>query len=77
MKAYQCDQCGKLIDSNDIRITVKGYEVLQNRSNNNMPKGFGINYPQDFCSFTCLSGWALEQQEMLDEYMNISKENEL
>lgn len=67
-KAHCCDQCGKLIKESDIRINLDGFSVLQNRENNEMPKGFSIEHPEDFCSFTCLSEWALEQQKLLDTY---------
>ena len=33
-KAHCCDQCGKLIKDSDIRITLDGFYVLQNRENN-------------------------------------------
>ena len=65
-KAHCCDQCGKLIKESDIHINLDGFSVLQNRENNEMPKGFSIEHPEDFCSFTCLSEWALEQQKLLD-----------
>ena len=71
-KAHCCDQCGKLIKDRDIRIILGGFSVLQNRENNDMPKGFSIGDPEDFCSFTCLSEWALEQQKLLDEYIEIA-----
>lgn len=72
-KAHQCDQCGRLIQDKDIRITLDGYAVLQNRENGAMPKGFTIIQPEDFCSFQCLADWGLEQQKMLDEYLALSK----
>ena len=72
-KVHCCDQCGKLVKNSDIRITLDGFSVLQNRNNNDMPKGFSIGKPNDFCSFTCLSGWALEQQKMLDKYLEIAE----
>ena len=50
-KAYCCDQCGELIKDDDIRITIDGFSVLQNRENENMPKGFSVVNPKDFCSF--------------------------
>lgn len=71
-KVHCCDQCGKLIKDSDIRITLDGFYVLQNRENNDMPKGFSIGALEDFCSFTCLSEWALEQQKLLDEYIEIA-----
>lgn len=70
-KSYCCDQCRKLIKDSDIRIILDGFSVLQNRENGNMPKGFSIGKSEDFCSFRCLSEWALEQQKMLDEYLEI------
>ena len=72
-KAHCCDQCGRLITDRDIRITIDGFSVLQNMENNDMPKGFSIGAPEDFCSFTCLSEWALEQQKLFDEYIEISE----
>ena len=44
-KAHCCDQCGKLIKDSDIRITLDGFFVLQNRESENMPKGFSIGKP--------------------------------
>ena len=41
-KAHCCDQCGKLIKKSDICINLDGFSVLQNRENNEMPKGFSI-----------------------------------
>ena len=72
-KAHCCDQCGKLIKDSDIRITLDGFSVFQNRGNERMPKGFSVSRPEDFCSFSCLSEWALEQQKLLDEYIEISE----
>lgn len=72
-KAHCCDQCGKLIKDSDIRITLAGFSILQNMESSDMPKGFSIGDPEDFCSFTCLSGWALEQQKLLDEYSGIAE----
>ena len=74
-KAYCCDQCGKLIKDRDIRITLEGFSVFQNRKNNDMPKGFLTGNPKDFCSFTCLFEWALEQQKLLDKYMEIAEKH--
>ena len=74
-KAHCCDQCGKLIKDSDIRITLDGFSVLQNEENNDMPKGFSIGEPEDFCSFTCLSEWALDQQKLLDEYIEIAEKH--
>ena len=74
-KAHCCDKCGKLIKDSDIRITIDGFSVLQNRDNKKMPKGFSIGKPEDFCSFDCLSEWAQEQQKLLDEYMEISEKH--
>ena len=71
MKAHCCDQCGKLIKDSDIRITLDGFAVLQNLESGDMPKGFSIGKPEDFCSFTCLSEWATEQQKMLNDYLKI------
>ena len=72
-KAYCCDQCGELIKDDDIRITIDGFSVLQNRENENMPKGFSVVNPKDFCSFVCLSEWIMEQQRLLDKYIEISE----
>ena len=72
-KAHCCDQCGKLIKDSDIRITLDGFSVFQNRGNERMPKGFSVSRPEDFCSFSCLSEWALEQQKLLDDYIEISE----
>lgn len=72
-KSHCCDQCGKLIKDSDIRITLDGFFVFQNRGNERMPKGFSVSRPEDFCSFSCLSEWALEQQKLLDEYIEISE----
>ena len=74
-KAHCCDQCGRLIKDSDVRITLDGFSVLQNRDNKKMPKGFSIGKPEDFCSFDCLSEWAREQQKLLDEYMEISEKH--
>ena len=74
-KAHCCDQCGNLIKDSDIRITIDGFSVLQNRENNDMPKGFSIKQPEDFCSFTCLSEWAQEQQKLLAEYIEIAEKH--
>lgn len=74
-KAHCCDQCGKLIKDSDIRITLDGFSVLQNRESENIPKGFRIWQSEDFCSFTCLSKWALEQQKLLDEYIEIAEKH--
>ena len=74
-KAHCCDQCGKLIRDSDIRITLDGFSVLQNRENESMPKGFSIGKLEDFCSCACLSDWALEQQKMLDEYLEIAEKH--
>jgi len=75
MKAHTCDYCGKLIKDSDIRVILCGYEVLQNRHNENMPKGFAVKFPfdkpDDFCSFTCLSEWLKNMQPLLDEYNKI------
>lgn len=48
---------------------------MQNRESENMPKGFSIGKPEDFCSFTCLSEWALAQQKLLDEYIEIAEKH--
>ena len=74
-KAHCCDQCGKLIKDSDIRITLTGFSVMQNIENNDMPKGFSIGKPEDFCSFLCLSEWALEQQKLIDEYLKIAEKH--
>ena len=73
MKAHCCDQCGKFIKDSDIRIVLDGFAVLQNRENEYMPKGFSVSKPEDFCSFTCLSEWATEQQKMLNDYLKIAR----
>lgn len=70
-KAHCCDQCGKLIKDSDIRIALDGFYVLQNQENEKMPKGFSVRHPEDFCSFSCLAEWALEQQKFLNEYGEI------
>lgn len=62
-------------DSN-IRITLDGFSIIQNIENEKMPKGFTIQHPEDFCSFSCLSEWALEQQVFLDEYKGITQKGE-
>lgn len=72
-KAHCCDVCKKLIKDSDIRITLNGFTVFQNIESNKMPKGFTIVKPEDFCSFDCLSKWALQHQKILDEYQNIIK----
>ena len=70
-KVHCCDQCGQLIKDSDIRITIDGFAVLQNRENNDMPKGFAVKQPEDFCSFDCLAEWALEQKRVLEKYREI------
>jgi hypothetical protein len=67
-KAYMCDGCKKLITENDIRIVLHGYSVHHNIANEDMPKGYGIGIPEEFCSFKCLANWADEQQKLLDDY---------
>lgn len=74
-KAHCCDQCGNLIKDSDIRITLDGFSGLQNKKNKKMPKGFSIGKPEDFCSFSCLAEWALEQQKMIDEYLKIAEKH--
>lgn len=69
----QCDNCKKLIGEDDIKIKLIGYEVLQNRKKRKQPLGYGVYVPADFCSFTCLSQWAIEQQKMLDDYIELGK----
>lgn len=76
MKTHCCDQCGKLIKDKDIRITINGFSVLQNQESNRFPKGFQVEKPEDFCSFQCLANWALEAQQMLDEYIKIASKFE-
>lgn len=75
-KAHCCDFCGKLIKDEDVRISVTGFSVIQNAANSKMPKGFSVAEPEDFCSFICLSGWAIENQKILDDYLEISKKPE-
>lgn len=70
-KAFSCDNCGKLITDKDIRIVLNGYEIMQNRENGEMPKGYDIGKPEEFCSFNCLSEWALNEQKMLDDYLKL------
>lgn len=73
-KAYMCDHCKKLITEDDIRITLSGYTVYQNESCGDMPQGYGIGFPEEFCSFTCLSEWAIQQQALLDDYKKLVAE---
>jgi hypothetical protein len=76
-KAITCDQCGKLIADNDIRIVIHGYTVIHNAAKpDTKHKGYGIGYPQDFCSMTCLAQWAEGQQELLDDYLALVKRRE-
>ena len=75
-KAHACDTCGKLITDSDIRITLDGYKVIQNEEQKQIPMGYGIGMPGDFCSFTCLSEWATKQQGILDEYKELAKKYE-
>lgn len=72
----QCDNCKKIIEENDIKINLIGYNVTQNLKSSKMPKGYEIKIPQDFCSFNCLSEWALKEQETLDEYKELAKKYE-
>lgn len=72
-KAYMCDQCKKLITEDDIRISLNGYIVHHNDRNKEMPKGYEIRKPEEFCSFSCLSEWAIEQQKLLDDYLNLAE----
>lgn len=65
--------CKKLIKDSDIRITLNGYTVYQNAESNKIPKGFTVVKPEDFCSFDCLSTWALQNKKILDEYKNVTK----
>lgn len=71
MQVHCCDSCGKLIKDENIRIVLNGFSVLQNEKNCEMPKGFSIKKPEEFCSFNCLSVWAEKNQKMLDDYMRI------
>ena len=70
-QAYVCDCCKKRITKNDIRINLHGYSVSHNLQNNKMGKGYGISFPEDFCSFDCLAKWANEQQLILNDYLEI------
>lgn len=72
-KVHCCDLCGKMIKDSDIKISVLGFSVTQNMDNMEMPKGFSILQPEDFCSFDCLSKWAIENQKILDKYIELSK----
>lgn len=72
-KAYMCDSCKKLIKGDDIRITLNGYTVHHNEDNAEMPKGYGLGFPEEFCSFTCLADWATEQQWLLEDYLELVK----
>jgi hypothetical protein len=72
-KAYSCDNCGRLIAGSDIRIVLAGYQVLQNEEKP-ITKGYGIGKPEEFCSLKCLSAWALNEQEMLDDYLALTKQ---
>lgn len=74
-RVHCCDWCRMIILDSDIRITIDGFSVIQNMENNDMPKGFCVKNLKDFCSFTCLSNWALKQQELLAEYIDISKKH--
>jgi len=67
-KAYMCDCCKKLISENDLRITLSGYTVHHNEENAQMPKGYLLGFPEEFCSFMCLANWADEQQKLLNDY---------
>mgnify|MGYP003302310371 CR=1 FL=1 len=55
-----CDNCKKVIE--DIRITIKGYKVETKEK-----LGYEVNRIEDFCSFNCLSEYAIEEQKLLDE----------
>lgn len=69
-KVYICDQCKNKIADEDIRITLIGYDVIQNREKVEYPQGYRVMVPRDFCSFNCVSNWAAEQQNLLDNYNN-------
>lgn len=70
----QCNNCKKIIEKDDIKINLLGYKVSHNSSSKKLPMGYGIEIPEDFCSFNCLSEWAKEQQKLLDDYMELAKE---
>jgi hypothetical protein len=70
-KTCVCDNCKAQIGNNDIRISLKGFTVRHNENKAEMPKGFSVETPEDFCSFTCLANWADEQQVILDDYKKI------
>ena len=72
-KAYMCDCCKKLIAPNDLRINLAGYTVHHNEENNDIPKGYGIGIPEEFCSFKCLANWADEQEKLLTDYIALTE----
>lgn len=69
----QCDNCKKIIDADDIKIKLIGYEVSQNRRKRKQPMGFGLMKPEDFCSFKCLAEWAMNEQKLLDDYIELGQ----
>lgn len=72
-KAFECDNCGKKIGENDIRVVLNGYTVLHNQADARSKfQGYGIGHQDDFCSFTCLAQWAESQQGLLDDYLKLA-----
>lgn len=67
----QCDNCKKIIGEDEIKIKLTGYEVSQNRRKRKIPMGYSVGFPQDFCSFDCLAEWAMNEQKMLDDYIEL------
>lgn len=72
----QCNNCKKIIGKDDIKINLIGYKVSHNAFSTQMPKGYAIGIPEDFCSFGCLAEWATEKQKMLDEYIELANKYE-
>lgn len=74
--ACQCDNCKKIIGDDDIKIKLLGFEVSQNRKKRKLPAGYGIQHPEDFCSFECMAEWALNQQILLNDYKKLAEKYE-
>lgn len=75
-KVCQCDNCKKIIGEDEIKINLIGYEVTQNRRKRKIPMGYSVGIQQDFCSFDCLAEWALNEQKILDDYIELANKIE-
>ena len=65
-----CDNCKKVIE--DIHIIMKGYKVETKEK-----LGYELSKTEDFCSFNCLSEFAIKEQKLVDEFLQKIEEHKI